>query len=177
MAIALAILAVGLALWFVASSGAHLRGALAGSTGGTARLAIGAPAPDFVLTDLDGGVVQLGALRGRPVVLNFWATWCAPCRIEMPEIARVHAQFRDQNLAVIGIDLQEEPETVRAAVARGQFPWTFAVDPDGAVARTYQITSLPSTVFIDRAGIVRAVFVGATTQELLAQKVEALPPR
>ncbi len=175
LAAILAILVVGLAIGLLVGGRLSLSGARFGLASGPARLALGEPAPDFALAALDGGVMQLGALRGRPVVLNFWATWCAPCRIEMPEIARVHAQFRDQNLSVISIDLQEDPKIVRAAVTRGRFPWTFVVDPDGAVARSYQISSLPSTVFIDRAGIVREVFVGAMTREMLEQKVQALP--
>src|SRR5262249_54029600 len=155
-----AVILVGGARIALLAQGTAGRGA-----GSGAALALGTPAPHFTLADLDGGAIHLSAVRGRLVLVKFLATRFPPCRIEMPEIARVHEQLRDQDVAVIGIDLQEDAETVRASVARGKFAWTFAIDPDGAVARAYQITLMPSSVFIDRQGIVREVFVGALTRD------------
>ena len=136
---------------------------LTGCEGSPAPL-VGRPAPDFALNDLDGNPVNLRDLRGKVVVLNFWATWCPPCRAEMPEIEAIHQQYKDKGVTVIGIDIRETVAEVRDFIEDGGLSWTFVIDRTGAVAAGYAVSAIPTSFFIDAAGIVRAIEVGAMTK-------------
>lgn len=106
-------------------------------------------APAFALTDLDGGTVRLEALRGRPVVLNFWATWCPPCRVEIPAFSRLAARRPD--VAVLGIAADGTPETLRAAAA--ELGATYPIlQGTPAVFAAYGVTTYPTTVVLDADG-------------------------
>jgi peroxiredoxin len=122
-------------------------------------LMINQAAPDFVAPDLDGQPVRLSDFRGRPVWINFWATWCPPCKTEMPLMEARRQQHAAQGLLILGIDLQESAETVRAWT-RDRFRWRFLIDADGALADLYRVEGVPTHVFIDRAGVVRGVYAG-----------------
>lgn len=135
-----------------------------GCTSAVAAPAVNSRAPDFTLTDLDGNQVRLRDFRGQVVFLNFWATWCPPCRAEMPEIEAVYQQYRDQGVVVIGIDLRESPEVVRRFVEEGGYSWTFVIDTTGEVGLAYRINAIPASYFIDADGIIRAVHAGAMTR-------------
>jgi thiol-disulfide isomerase/thioredoxin len=117
-------------------------------------------APEFTLPDRDGRSVSLRELRGRPILVDFWATWCAPCRATMPEVERLHQEF-GRELTVVGINIEGKSPEVLAYLAEGRY--TFRVLFDGGnwesvVARSYGVTSIPRTFLIDRAG--RIVFAG-----------------
>lgn len=138
-------------------------------------LAVGGPAPDISASDLDGQPVQLSALRGHPVWINFWATWCPPCKTEMPRIEQAYQQYQAQGLIVLGVDLQEPPAAVRAWV-QGRFHWQFVID-NGKLADLYDLQGVPSHVFIDRAGVVRGVQVGElSADQMAAQLAPILTP-
>jgi thiol-disulfide isomerase/thioredoxin len=122
-------------------------------------LAIGSPAPGFKLEDLRGNVVTLEQYRGKIVLLDFWATWCGPCRMTMPVIERVQQQYSN-DLAVLAINLQEEPDQVRRYVEQQKIHSTVLLDRDGEVGRIYQSESIPMQVLIDQEGIVRKIQVG-----------------
>ncbi len=125
------------------------------------ELRTGAVAPDFELADVKTGEpVKLSALRGRPVWINFWATWCPPCRAEMPLIQEKYTEYRDRGLAVVGIDMREDPAEVRAFTNANSFEWTFVVDSDGQVTNRYFMSGIPMHVFIDADGVIQAVYVG-----------------
>ncbi|MEW6046791.1 MAG: TlpA disulfide reductase family protein [Bacillota bacterium] len=127
---------------------------------------IGSPAPDFTLKDLEGRTVRLSDLRGRPVMINFWATWCPPCREEMPHIEEFVRRFGGR-IEVLGVDVGEPAELVRAFLEKNPYSWRFLLDSDGQVMERYRVFAIPTSYFIDREGIVRAVYTGAMSPEQL----------
>ena len=120
--------------------------------------AIGKKAPDFTLQTLTGERFNLAEQRGRPVFLNFWATWCSPCLAEMPDIEKLQQTLGD-SILIVGID-DEPADTVREFVQNRGYTWTFVLDPDNEVARTYNVSVIPTSVFIDAKGVIVRKFVG-----------------
>ncbi len=135
---------------------------------------IGQPAPDLRLPLVGGGELDLETYRGRPVVLNFWATWCEPCRAEMPVFERAQQQYRDQGLVVLGVDMQERDEEIQAFLSQVGVTFPSMVDRTGEVTRQWRATGLPTTFLIDRAGIIRDVRVGPFTDEMLQERLTKL---
>lgn len=137
----------------------------------------GFTAPEFTLDLLDGGKLNLSELRGHPVVLNLWASWCLPCRGEMPAIEKVYQRYKDSGLVVIGLNLtsQDSETDVRAFVQELGLTFPIVLDRDGSVVARYQLLGLPSTFFIDRSGIIRSVIVGGPMSETtIGSNVEEL---
>jgi peroxiredoxin len=114
-------------------------------------------AKDFTLKDLRGDSVSLKSLRGKVVLLNFWATWCGPCRIEMPQIDHLQKEYRDQGLVVLGIT-DESPELALKFLAKNQISFSSLTDPEQEVAVQYQVRAIPTIFVIGRDG--RIVFQG-----------------
>ena len=121
---------------------------------------VGRLAPDFTLVGLDGNQVSLSDFRGKTVFVNFWATWCPPCRAEMPEMEAVYQEYKDRDVVIIGVDIVEPEDTVRQYVQEGGYSWTFVLDTTGEVNNNYRVTSIPTSFFLDREGIIRAVNIG-----------------
>jgi len=137
----------------------------------------GFAAPDFTLDTLDGGQLTLSRLQGHPVVLNLWASWCLPCRYEMPIIEKVFQKYKDAGLIVIGLNLtsQDSVSDIRAFVEELGLTFPIVLDRNGAVSERYQLLGLPSTFFIDQKGIIRSVVVGGPMSEATLQSnVEGL---
>jgi thiol-disulfide isomerase/thioredoxin len=132
------------------------------------------PAPDFALADLSGAQVRLGELRGQVVLVNLWATWCGPCRAEMPMIQAAYEQYREQGFTVLAVNAREDPQMVAAYMAEGRLSFPALLDRDGAVAAAYEAGVMPSSFFIDRAGVVRAVYKGPMARSVIAGTVEQL---
>ena len=132
---------------------------------------VGRLAPDFTLVDLEGNQVSLSDFRGKTVFINFWATWCPPCRAEMPEIEAVYQEYKNKDVVVIGVDLQETEGEVRQFVQRGGYSWIFVIDATGEVANNYRITAIPTSFFVDKEGIIRAINVGAMTKKTMESKL------
>ena len=131
----------------------------------TGILDVGDVAYDFTLNDLDGNLVSLSDYRGRPVVVNFWATWCAPCRIEMPELQAAYEKYQDDGLAILALD-QDEPAEVASAYFYDEMGLTFTPLLDVGSEVSTQFGSygvLPSTYFIDASGAVSAIHRGPLT--------------
>ncbi len=117
-------------------------------------------APDFLLERLDAGEIRLSELRGQPVILNFWATWCKPCRTEMPQFVEAYDRYRDQGLVIVGVNLQEGKSIVRPFAEDFGIEFPIAIDRDGEVGDRYRLLGLPTTFFIDREGVIRGLFTG-----------------
>ncbi len=124
---------------------------------------IGGLSPDFSLTALDGSTFTLSETRGRPVLLNFWATWCPPCRAEMPAIQSRAAEWGD-DLLVVGIEVGEPPNEVQAFVDSFGLTFPVVLDRRGSVAHRYLVQGLPTTVVLDADGVVQARHVGAMSE-------------
>jgi cytochrome c biogenesis protein CcmG/thiol:disulfide interchange protein DsbE len=137
----------------------------------------GFPAPDFTLATLDGAPVSLAAQRGKVVIVNLWASWCGPCRVEMPAIQRLYDAQRDQGLTVLAIHgtFQDSEANARAFADELGLTFPIVLDRDGEVSRRYRLRALPSTFMVDRKGIIREViFGGPLSEATLQSKVDAL---
>jgi cytochrome c biogenesis protein CcmG/thiol:disulfide interchange protein DsbE len=132
------------------------------------------PAPDFVLPDANGKTTRLSDLRGQVVLVNLWATWCPPCRAEMPDLAAVYNEFKTQGLVVLGVNDQERQETVTGFLASNPLPYLILLDPDSRVARAYGTDFLPASFLIDRRGILRATLPGQSSRAKLEAAVKPL---
>ena len=131
----------------------------------------GFAAPDFTLDLLDGGQLTLSELRGHPVVLNLWASWCLPCRSEMPSIEQAYQDYKDAGLIVIGLNVtsQDSESDARAFVQEFGLTFPIVLDRDGSVQSRYLLLGLPSTYFIDQTGTIRSVIVGGPMSEATIQ--------
>jgi len=119
-----------------------------------------AGAPDFTLPSLDGPNLRLQEQRGQVVMINFWATWCGPCRVEMPHLARLYEKYRGSGFTVLAVNIDEDPH--KAAYLAKQVGMRFPVllDTDKKVSRLYDLSTMPSTVLVDRDGRVRYIHRG-----------------
>ncbi len=127
----------------------------------------GDPAPDFELLALSGETVRLSDYLGRPVILNFWATWCAPCRLEMPELQRAQAEFGDEGPLVLTINQEESAERVGEFLDEVGLTLPALLDSDAGVGKTYGAFFLPTTVIVDQDGRVAAIHRGMISRDQL----------
>jgi len=128
------------------------------TTGATAPAP--APAPDFSLRARDGGEVRLSSLQGQVVMINFWATWCGPCRQEMPLLEQLQAKYGPLGFTLLGVNV--EPDSAAATAWLKGVPVSFPIlfDTRNAVAESFGVQGMPSSVFVDRAGRIRHVHRG-----------------
>ncbi len=134
-------------------------------------------APDFTLDTLQGEKVTLSHLRGKIVVVNFWATWCLPCRKETPALEKAYEQYEDSGIVILGVNLtnQDSVSDVESFVQEFKLTYPILLDRDGSVSNLYQIEGLPTTFFINREGIIRTVIVGGPMSEtFIRSKMETL---
>jgi cytochrome c biogenesis protein CcmG, thiol:disulfide interchange protein DsbE len=137
-----------------------------------AGLQPGATAPDFALVLDDGSHLRLSDLRGRPVVINFWATWCGPCRLEMPELMR--AATEDPDLVMLAVNVQEAQETVAPFANDFAMVTPVVIDLEGSIQTLYGVRGLPTTYFIDRSGRIGAAYPGILTPALLEERLSSI---
>lgn len=138
---------------------------------------VGRPAPEVELRTLGGERFRLSALKGRPVVMTFWGTWCPPCRQEFPELAEVFRKHGASGLAVVGVNQRDQElstDDVRRFVDEMAAPFTIVLDDRGRSRRPYRLVGLPTTVFVDSGGVVRRVVAGATSREQLTRGLAAI---
>jgi len=116
---------------------------------------------DFTLKDLNGNKVSLSDFKGKNVYLNFFATWCPPCKAEMPDIEKVYQKYKDKDFVVLAVDLGEDKDTVKSFIEKNKYNFKVVLDSNQSVAEKYDITAIPVSVFIDKTGNVIAKKVGA----------------
>lgn len=153
-----------LAAWLLVASAATGCGAAP-----TAAPIIGQPAPNFALTTTTGATVQLSALRGKPVVVNFFATWCTPCREELPLLERV-----SQAVSVIGVDPAEESAAVARFGSENGVSYPLLLDADNAVKETYRVGNLPATFFVDKDGVLQGMVLGILSESKLREQLQLI---
>jgi peroxiredoxin len=126
----------------------------------SAALTTAAPAPDFTLRSMDGQNLRLGEQRGRVVMVNFWATWCGPCRQEMPHLNRLYEKYRTSGFVLFGVNVDEDTRNAAAVATKMGLKFPVLPDADKKVSKQYDLSAMPSTVLIDRDGKVRHVHRG-----------------
>lgn len=133
-------------------------------------------APDFTLALLGGGQVTLSELQGKVVMINLWASWCGPCRIEMPAIEKVYRAHKDQGFVVLGVNstFQDNEADAAAFVRELGLSFPILLDRTGTASHRYQLRALPSTFFVDRQGVIRSAVFGAMNEALIESKVVEL---
>lgn len=134
----------------------------------------GGSAPAVSLPNLEGEIVSLSSLRGRPVILNFWATWCGPCRREMGLFQEAFVQHQSDGLMILAVNFEEEAAYVRPYVADLGLTFEILSDLQAEVTKRYLVTGLPTTFFIDRQGVIRHVQIGEIEAERLSQLLQEI---
>ena len=139
---------------------------------------VGSPAPEIVLKDLQGREVKLSDLRGKVVLLNFWATWCKPCKEEMPAMQASYEKLRDQGFVVLAVNELEDAEKVAEHIRTHGHTFLVVMDHDNQVANRYGVVGLPASFLIDQQGIVREhIFGNLLTEERITELVRRYDAR
>ena len=129
------------------------------------------PVIDFTVPLVDGGTRNIQELSGKVVFLNFWASWCGPCRIEMPSMEKLYQKFKPQGLEMLAVNYGETPETVRAFLAKNKLSFPAGLDVSGKITELYWVTAFPTTYIIDREGRIITRVIGSLqwdTPEIMA---------
>jgi peroxiredoxin len=149
---------------------------LAAAGAANAKATPNAQAPDFTLRQLNGPNLRLGEQRGRVVLVNFWATWCGPCRVELPHLSRLHDKYRSSGFLLLGVNIDEDPTLAKALVSKMGLTFPVLLDPEKKVVGAYDLNAMPATVLIDRDGRVRHLHRGYKegVEALYEQQVRAL---
>ncbi len=122
---------------------------------------VGKLAPDFTLTGLDGQEVSLSDFRGKPVLINFWASWCGPCRIEMPFLQEVYEEWNSKGLVVLAVNLQENRIIVEKFAESMGLTFPILLSPGSKIPLSYNVRGIPATFLIDVDGVIRDIKIGA----------------
>lgn len=132
------------------------------------------PAPDFSMQTLDDGTASLEALRGSLVVLNFWATWCTPCREEAPAFSRLSREYQNHGVRFLGINERDDRAAAQSFVREFKLGYPSAFDPAGSLADDFQLFAMPTTFLIDPSGTIRYRFVGYLDESTLRSAIDDL---
>ena len=122
-------------------------------------------ATDFKLKNLDGKEIYLSQFKGKKVFLNFWATWCPPCKVEMPFIEKIYQETKNSDLVIISVNVGEDAQTVKAFMASNGYHFTTLLDTDNKVSSIYNITAIPASIFIDKDGYIVKNHTGTLSYE------------
>lgn len=136
------------------------------------RLAQGVPAPDFTLTTLDGQAnVGLSQFKGQPMLINFWASWCIPCRTETPALERANQKYHSEGLVILGINSAEQDTLKDANAFAEEFKVTYPLlwDATDQVLKNYAVLGLPTSVFINTTGLVQRIYIGGMSDEQIME--------
>ncbi|HOR85963.1 MAG TPA: TlpA disulfide reductase family protein [Bacillota bacterium] len=129
---------------------------------------------DFTLEDLDGNNVALSQFRGKKVFLNFWATWCPPCKAEMPDIEKLYQETKDTDLVILAVNVGEDKNTVKSFIEKNNYNFTVLLDVKGEVSQLYQVTGIPTSYFIDTKGYLDGGTTGSIPLESMKGYVDNL---
>ncbi len=144
----------------------------------------GGMAPDFTLTTFDGQTYKLSELKGRPVVVNFWASWCVPCRDEAPALQRAWVKYKDQGLLILGVDYVDTDPEAKTFIAEFQQTYPNGADMGTRISQAYRITGVPETYFVgkdgkllqgsDDAGRANGNFIGPVPEDVLNARIQLM---
>jgi cytochrome c biogenesis protein CcmG/thiol:disulfide interchange protein DsbE len=132
------------------------------------------PAPDFILTTFKGNTISLADQRGKPVVINFWASWCPPCKIEAPLIERTWRAYKNRGLIFLGVNIQDRKEDALNYIREFDVTYPNGPDPTGEISIDYGVSGLPVTFFVSRKGEVVRRWVGAIEKSVLISSIEEI---
>lgn len=141
-------------------------------------IGIGNIAPSFTLKDLDGNEVSLGDYKGKKILLNFWASWCPPCRAEMPDMESFYQNYKDKGYVVIAVNAastEKNSQDAPAFVKKNDLTFPVLVDEKGSINARYNVMSLPTSYFIDSDGVIRNKVIGAMSEEHMVKEMRKLP--
>ncbi len=131
------------------------------------------PAPDFTMLDMDGNEVTLASFFGKPIILNFWASWCGPCKMEMPELQKFYEQYGEE-IHFLLVSVDDDVDAAKAFIADSGYSFPVYFDTTSAGAYTYGASSIPLTYFIDAEGNLAAYYMGAMSESILQQGVDMI---
>ncbi len=150
-------------------------------TGRSPAPEVGRAGPDFLLEQPGGGTLRLSDFQGQPVLINFWATWCPPCRAEIPELVMAYERYRDQGLVIVAVNLQESNGQVLEFAEEFGMEFPIVIDRDGDVANVWRlggpIEGIPTSYFLDETGVIRGFFYGPMTEDALEERLADVLPR
>lgn len=151
---------------------------ITGSTNANSGLNKGNVAPDFTLQTSDGKTVKLSDFRGKKVILNFWATWCPPCRAEIPDMEKFYEANKDKNVVILGVNLtqaEKTPESVPQFMKDNKMTYPILMDTKGLVGDQYQISAIPTSFILDTQGVIHEVITGPMTYQSMGNMMKNLP--
>ncbi|NRT87879.1 TlpA family protein disulfide reductase [Clostridium beijerinckii] len=129
---------------------------------------------DFSLKDLNGNELSLSDLKGKKVFLNFWATWCPPCKAEMPDIEKLYQETKDSDLVIVSVEIGEPLNTVKSFIDSNKYNFKVLIDSDQSVATKYNTTSIPTSYFIDKDGNIVSKHVGGMNIDQMKAYIKTL---
>lgn len=129
---------------------------------------------DFTLEDIKGSKIMLSELKGKKVFLNFWATWCPPCKAEMPDIEKLYQETKDSDLVILAVNVGEDKKTVQDFIEENGYNFPVLLDVKGEVSQLYQVTGIPTSYFIDTKGYLDDGVTGAVSMERMKEYVNKL---
>ncbi len=141
---------------------------------------VGRAGPDFLLETPQGGTLRLSDLQGQPVLLNFWATWCPPCREEMPELVAAYERYRGQGMVIVGVNLQEADEKVLEFALEFGVAFPLVIDRSSQVGEVWRldgpVRGIPTSYFIDASGVIRSRYFGPMPEEAIEEGLAKILP-
>lgn len=137
----------------------------------TSTLKVGDTAPNFSLPQLDGSQVKLSDFQGKAVVLNFWGSWCVPCKTEMPDLEKQYQLHKNNRIVFTGVNIGESAITAKQFISQVGVTFPIWLDQQREITRLYKIGPIPTTFFIDKNGVIKDVFIGQMNEQLLQEKV------